>query len=262
MASCLQKSSVGYQYVNCCYRNLGTTRDLMVAELMTAQHCYCCYCMRDLSYVNPRARTIEHIIPDNADIENFNEYMNLKLPELARNWLVHKNSVKGRVNAKVPPYPHDVAFDNFVLSCDGCFPQDDGEHLCCNNRRGSQFVYPLYFIADIENKLIFSPDGKVKPVKMDATQAIIFFQAISALQLNVKILRYIRRLWHLLSPVGLKQLEDCRRNKDQRTNILRNALFKSADPEQLDEDNEILRRFMKDSYWDLFLSYHWFYGRI
>lgn len=250
-----------YHYQNVDYvGSFGTShaKDDMLRLALTNQENYCCYCMRDLHMQNQRT-TLEHIIPQSCNAEKFNSYTEKNVAHLTTDDVVRTGDFTNVENETVPPRPHTVTFENLVASCDGTFPDKNGTSQCCNNRRGEHDVYPMFYIAGVEDEISYMQDGTMQP-NAQCMHQDEYRQTIANVRLNCQNLKDIRRLWHLFGNEELATLIDCLNDKNRRNLLLTQVLYQ--DERFAEQDVLIQIKFMKDAYWQTFLLYHWFYHKV
>lgn len=143
---------------------------------LVEQNNKCCYCLKEITIDDI---SIEHIIPQNISIDDFNTY--LVVPELTEN-VIHKNTFD-RNTQKIPPqrYPHDLGYNNLIASC------KSSTH--CNNKRGNASISPFIYDDEMIQSISYEPTGSVFTTLAE----------IDALKLNNDFLKMIRRLWHLIA---------------------------------------------------------------
>lgn len=142
--------------------------------------------------------TLEHIIPKSlTSSKDMDPYFKRGHPNLTEAVLRTTTEFNDAyIQTPIPPYPHDVAYDNISLSCDGSFRPDVRNGACCNNKRGDQTVNPVYLYPDIERTINFLPNGIMSPDKTSP-----FFEdtvnLIIKTDLNCSQLKEIRRILFL-----------------------------------------------------------------
>jgi hypothetical protein len=154
-----------------------------------------------------------------------------------------------------PPYPHLVAYNNLVASCDGAF--DDGtQQLSCNHQRGNRMVLPLFYWSGVLDWIKYTPNGEaISVAKGDMKKNME--QLIDRAGLNCNMLKDIRRLWYVLKNEALADLYNCTNDERLRELILSKSLFKNAN--NVDSDYRILEKFRKQNYWIKLMGYTYFY---
>lgn len=250
-----------YHYQNVDYDGtFGDTgaKDAMTRLALDSQENFCCYCMRDLHVQNQEV-TLEHIIPQSSDVAKFNYYIGLNVPPLTANNVMRTSDFTGVQNIHVPPRPHTVTFENLVASCDGTFPDKTGSSQCCNNKRGQEKVYPMFYVVTVADEIVYTQDGSMQPATQSAHQDE-YRNTIQKARLNCTNLQDIRRLWHLFAGEPMGNLVSCLADKDLRWVLLMQVLY--HDIRLMEQDARIQTKFMKDDYWKTFLMYHWFHQKI
>ena len=229
-------------------------------------HSYCCYCMRRLYYGSDGHAnnvTLEHIVPNNISESQWAEE---KDKYLAYRFL-NGSHVQVCCGGKLPeediskitsiPHPHFIAYHNISASCDGSFfeIQDEQDNAidgnCCNLRRKSGFVPPLYFDCDIEQKIQYDKKGNVVYDKEEFGSTL--FDA-EHLNLMCDLLCCIRRLWYRVSQseYSVQDIQDALSDSDLRTDILDDVL-------SLADNKKMAFFYDSERAWSLFFEYSWFY---
>ncbi|MBR3413115.1 MAG: hypothetical protein IKG81_10560 [Bacteroidales bacterium] len=212
----------------------------------------CCYCMRTIK-ANDTHSTLEHVIPNKTpDAKTYSTYYDVP-SELVKdeNVMVFKEVFIRRHKKTSPPFPHNVAYENLVASCDGSLPKGSKNHLCCNNPRGDEYMPPFIFMKNIHQEFKYRPTTgyvvwKDNPHVSSRERMSVVNQRLN---LNDAILRMIRMLWYYLA---LNQM-DCR-----LTNAQRRMVIDSFRPHCPPLDKEMLQNFMDDDYWSLLEEYQYF----
>ncbi|MBR1800058.1 MAG: hypothetical protein IJ767_00975 [Bacteroidaceae bacterium] len=250
----------------------GAYRKRMTTILLENQNGYCCYCMRKIKTAqneldSDEVVTREHIIPrgfSHGDIAKVQSYYQLS-PELAPGQVLLTDdfeSVNHDQSADFPPYPHKVAYNNLVASCNGTFPYVRNEKqgkpkICCNEARLEEDAYPIYFIDGIETMIDYLENGDMQAkctVEPDLQKKIT--DVIDNAHLTCDPLRDIRRLWFILSHVPKKDIYSCR-TEAQRDELLSKMLYKT---EFFNERAITLHEsFKKSAFWETFMLYDYFY---
>lgn len=135
------------RYVNLSYGDL--PKQALYEGLTEEQHGFCCYCMRSLTVKNEKTVkegetvtkkknvTLEHVIPHKLKITAMEELARYQAYAPLHKTLVELTDPKRPITTKITeaPYPHFIAYENLVASCDGKFPNKKSS-ICCNNKRG------------------------------------------------------------------------------------------------------------------------------
>jgi hypothetical protein len=202
--------------------------------------------MRNLE--NGERVTFEHIIPQKAKDETRDYYKSA--PNLSVDEVVLTSVFSHTENASYPPYPHTVAYNNLVASCNGTF-SDGTSALCCNNRRGDLTAYPIYYFADASSKIKYLPDGVAISIDCDP----LVSDMIDHTGLNCGMLKDIRYMWCKLHDVSEDELARCSASAEERKKLLLSIMFN----DKKDPSNLIIK-FEKDEYWAKLMNYKFFYG--
>lgn len=213
---------------------------------------HCCYCMRTLS-VSGGHSTLEHVIPNKVPDQNaYNSYFNVpSLLESDRHVMVFRDVFQNRHKGIAPPFPHTIAYENLVASCDGSIPKGSTQHICCNNCRGDQYIPPFMFMRNISQEFVYkSQTGRVIWKGNSFINKRECMRVVTdVLNLNCNCLRIIRMIWFHLAGKGL----DCNLSKDEKTRVIDTI---SAQCNEMDRD--VLWNFKNDNYWSLLSEYKYF----
>lgn len=244
------------RYMNVDYAGTFTPyRKKLAGILMENQQRFCCYCMRKL---NGKERvTLEHIIPQTASPAELSYYQSIK--ELSLREVVLTCDFVRSNNQNFPPYPHTVAYNNLVASCDGTFPdrQSPFSSCCCNEKRGSKRAFPIYYLPNVESDILeYLPNGQVM-AKIGTGWYQQTYDTIGSTKLNCKALVDIRKLWYLLRTVDYQSICDCR-EEEKRKYLLAKILFDGNFNAK--EGWTLYEKFVKIEYWRTFMLYYWFYN--
>ncbi|MCF0199096.1 MAG: hypothetical protein HUK02_07200 [Bacteroidaceae bacterium] len=230
-------------------RHTKTLRELKDI-LLDEQQGLCCYCMRDLSSLPDGEKTVEHVIVNHPDSEE--EY---------KRYLGHGSQLDeaDMISAAEfldkqlppPPYPHSVAYENLLISCNGRCHIGVNAAFTCNNKRVHTFVCPLPLMPDVEREMVYSSNGFVTWARETNTDPDRM--ATEVLGLNHDVLRMIRRLWCKMSNMGTDV--DDRDHEAIILETLADLLTEGADDATL----QLLFMFRGDSwYWTLLKQFHYF----
>lgn len=214
---------------------------------------HCCYCMRTISASGTHS-TLEHVIPNKTpDQKEYNRYYSVPSNlEKDEHVMVFKEVFLSRHKASAPPFPHNVAYENLVASCDGCLPKGSLQHICCNNPRGDHYIPPFMFMSNIHDEFVYKAESglviwKSNPHldRRERTRVVN-----NELNLNCDILRMIRRIWCFLAENDL----DCVLPQEERRRII--DTLRPRFP--LGNDRELIQNFVQDQYWLLLEDYRYF----
>lgn len=229
-------------------------------------HSYCCYCMRRLYYGNVSHAnnvTLEHIIPNNISERQWSEekdsYVAYAFLDDNRVQVCCGGKLHEEETPKIahPPHPHFVAYHNISASCDGSFFEiRDGQEEatngnCCNLKRRSLFVPPVYFVQNIEEKIQYDKKGNI--VYDKEVFGSTLFDA-EHLNLMCDLLCSIRRLWYKVSQsaYSVQNIENALSDHHLRTDILDDVL-------SLADNKKMAFFYDNEKAWSLFIEYSWFY---
>jgi hypothetical protein len=240
-----------------------TTYNTLKRQLLNENSGRCCYCMRS---IDERNTTLEHIIPNKTeDYVQYDKYRNYYPRELWGKMIFSKDFL---ANPRWPfrAFPHTVAYENLIPSCNGKFARsvsedihaaDDRTSKCCNNKRSDEFVIPFVLNQHMVDELKYKPNGLVvwpvtdSTIRGDERKKLLeeHKKTIDALDLNCPELVAIRRIWFFLTSNG----EDCVVADRER------VVFTLTEDKYLAPDeNAMLLNFWNDNYWCLLEEYRYF----
>ena len=226
------------QYVNLTYESFNSRelKDLLLSE----QGRRCCYCLKCLS---DKESTIEHIIPNKvADPASFSDYD--EFGEISTNvfvWMENKRFVK----INTPPFPHIIAYENLVVSCNGYIPYE-GNAKCCNNKRGMKTIIPLFYIPNVKEEFQYDEKGIIVCHEK-------YYDTIQILGLENHTLQLFRRCWlNLPANYGIKDVYRANTDGMLRKEIVDDMDFVKV---SLSDRTTILNQI----YWNTFKNYCYFY---
>ena len=167
---CWNESARSYSGLN--YDDVDKTS--IISHIVGEQDGLCCYCMRNLHVKaegnHRKNTTLEHVIPHKIreqewlrDRDGYRMFPLLKENHIAVCYGGMLNNAS--IECEMPPFPHFIAYDNLVASCDGQTLNEIGEEIpqhCCNNKRGNSYVEPLYFHAHISSEVSYDNRGHVQ----------------------------------------------------------------------------------------------------
>lgn len=238
----------------------------MVDILMRDQKERCCYCLRKLQ-PSPAANTdakisIEHIVPHSfthADYAKFAEYKSFthNLDEV-----VLTDDFESMDPQTIPPYPHTVAYENMVVSCNGTFPavREGGRansQICCNHKRGAERALPVYFLNDIANHIVYLNTGDVQ-ANASSPQCSAVDEVIKHADLGCDSLCVIRKIWYELSALDLSNIIQCD-TEDKREKLLTEAFNNTLAMTDPIATADLIEKFKKQDYWETLMLYDAFY---
>lgn len=255
-----------------CTANGGIFRKRLTNILLENQEGYCCYCMRKIKTAqmeqdSDEVVTREHIIPrafSQKDLTKLTTYYQ-QCPELSKDQVILTDEfeeITHNQSDDLPPYPHKIAYNNLVASCNGTFPykrNDRGnkQKICCNEERHDNDAFPIYFIRNIADMIDYLDNGDIHPkctVAPDIQQKIE--DVIENTKLACNELKDIRRLWFILSHIPKERVYSCK-TVAQRNKLFSETLYKA---EFFEERNVYLHeKFQKSDFWETFMLYDYFY---
>ncbi len=235
------------RYINLDYSEFGESKSRIVALTRKEQSDFCCYCMRRITDQNI---TLEHVIPNKIrSKENYQEEVEkYQIFEILLDNVSVWEDQDFQKEQSTPPFPHFIAYQNLVASCNGVLIDKNGakleRHQCCNNRRENDFVIPFFFMSDIAQRISYSKEGDI--IFEDE-----FKDTIKSLNLNDGTLKLLRKAWNLLGEnISENEIEAGKDDFDKRFEIL----------DEADIDQMIKNTLLSDIYWTLFCEYKWFYS--
>lgn len=252
--------------------NGGSYRKRLTNILLSNQSGYCCYCMRKIKTAqneidSDEVVTREHIIPRGftiADSVKVSSYYQLS-PELSPINVIITDEFEDPShdqNNDLPPFPHKVAYNNLVASCNGTFPyvrnaKGSKQKICCNEKRYEEDVFPIYFFRNIEEMIDYCTNGDIQAkVSVSSEIQSKINDVIANTNLDCDPLKDIRRLWFILSHVSKERIINCR-TENQRNALFSDILYRT---EFFTPNTPQLHTcFIKDVFWETFLLYDYFY---
>lgn len=218
----------------------------------------CCYCMRRLETADDV--DLEHIIPQSTRNVDVNYYRSA--PGLSEGDIVLTKDYIRAHNQERPPYPHTVAYNNLVASCYGTFPKMMGdeaelcdESICCNNVRKNYDAYPIYYIENVSDLIIYHKWGNLYE-NPDSPMHEKVRDVIVHAKLKCETLQSIRQLWYVLRNYPIEQIYECQDDGIKRKGLLAEALDNSdLSPMRI---GKLMSQFEKQEYWKTFMLYDWF----
>lgn len=249
-----------------CSADGGHYRQSMVNLLRDAQNSMCCYCLRKLKThqnfnISDQTITIEHIIPDSFtaadDVAYYRSAPNLSAQEVEMTDVYECADYVQRSGI----HPHKVAFNNFVLSCKGTFPdvrnRNNGKaSICCNEKRGNREAFPVYFLSSVADYVDYLVNGDVQAVVGSPEEAHVK-TLIENTNLQCDALRDIRHLWYILKNEPMDRIVGGNADKSKREKLLSDKLFDGSIA--IERAMDLFDKFIGDENWETFMLYHAFY---
>jgi len=224
--------------------NKATLRGYCLAE----QGYVCCYCSREIE--NSSKTQLEHLIPRARETnqEILDRYFGYS-PILSQNIVLHSDFAASTEMQTTPPFPHHIAYQNIVASCNGKTFKFSEDFTCCNHNRGNDFVPPFNLMPD---SIRYEKDGTIY-----YTHDEIDNRFIKPLNLNKEILKRIRRIWFLFanSEVTEDELNNAKNAEiiiEVMTLHLEINRFKSP------SDRNIIDSFKTVDNWNTLMNYRYF----
>ena len=229
------------RYVNLNYESFDCLD--MVTLTKTEQSSLCCYCMRTLT---ERNTTLEHIIPNKTKKQEvFDKYMDV---DILRDNVISWTKDHFQTKQNTPPFPHFIAYQNLVASCNGELPTENLSkiilHQCCNNRRSDNYIYPLFYLKNINEEISYSKDG-------DILYDDQYKKTIEVLNLNQNTLKLMRKAWFQIGiEYTVKDVEYAIANQIKRSEIL----------DDIDIELNLKMTLKTELYWKFLFQYNWFFN--
>ena len=170
--------------------------------------------------------------------------------------IILRENFEEQINPLFPPFPHNVAYNNLVLSCLGTFPDENrpASNMCCNIKRQEKYAFPAYYFPDIQQYISYKTDGTII-VEIAAPFYEDIHNLVCSTKLFIRPLNEIRRLWYELRHTNYRDIYSCR-NTDERRELLSSKLISMT----LEDKKKFISKYIKDDYWKTFMLYHKFYS--
>lgn len=248
----------GHCYVNLHYDTVDKTE--LIGHLVDEQDGFCCYCMRRL-HISAESNhnknvSLEHIIPHNISAEDWvkdkAEYR--RYPILTKNTVVCPKGVVENPYKKLgmPPFPHFLAYDNLVASCDGQTLDEYARvmsHHCCNIKRGCNFVEPLFFHENVESEITYDNRGNLQ-----CPEEYVPYLDKRGVNVMCNFLNMVRQFWKRIadSEYTVAQVYEAENNDSLRKDIIDDVFTYDYTGHWL--------FLTEQSKWCIYSDYAWFYG--
>jgi hypothetical protein len=223
-----------------------TYRQDLTQYILAENNDRCCYCMRQLKpnkVSNRYPVTLEHVITrECVSAQDYKKYFQMPSDLAKEDRMIWANQFRSRHNPPFPPYPHTVAYENLIPSCEGRLANRSIE--CCNLKRGNHFLQPLNFRPAIHEEVVYHTDGSMEWTE----DPELIIPTVVILGLDCLTLRAIRSIWYYLASHQLA-LETA-----DRSEVLYSIILETEDHEL----TEMLMNFEKDTYWNLLADYSYF----
>lgn len=236
---------IGIGYDDGAFRK-ATIRGYCLAE----QGNVCCYCSKEID--NSSNTQLEHIIPRAKEtLESYFVYS----PILSQNIVLQSFFAKSTERKTTPPFPHHIAYQNIVASCNGITFNSSEDFTCCNRNREDYFIPPYNLVP---NNIVYLNDGTIYST-IDTTyeEKGIQYDCITRLNLNKQTLKNIRRMWFLFANSDVTENELINANNENRIlEVI--TLHIEASPFKLPSDRNVIDSFKTLYTWDILLKYRYF----
>lgn len=230
--------------------------------LMEEQEGRCCYCMRTLT---PHELNIEHVVPKglsgNRGVSEYEQYAAcapaIKDYVMVADQFAQKSFATQADIDNEKRMPHITAEANLLAACNGKWGKPE-TGCCCNNGRKDSFVVPLMLMEECHNRVDYDENGLVSVLPQEPTLKTIIEE------LNDETFMQVRQVWYKISGSSYS-LDDVRAANGyvERVMILKTAFDVANFEDDLPEDFKKFARLegnlQSTLYWDLLLSYDWFY---
>lgn len=207
----------------------------------------CCYCCREID--NNRHTELEHIIPRAVnDIATLQQYFNFS-NVLSQNIILQNTFSAANTQQATPPFPHHIAYQNIVASCNGKTTNTSEDTTCCNRKRGNEFLPPFNLMV---NSIEYLKDGTVFFIN-----DVFNNTYISHLNLNKTLLKNIRRTWFLFASSDV--IEDLLLQDSSIDDIKELfSIYIDTNPLKTFADSNIMDSFKTEGNWNILLKYKYF----
>ena len=234
-------------YINIDFDSINKTEYKI--NCLSEQQYVCCYCSREIE--NTPQTELEHIIPKSINtIDSLQRYLDLS-PILLNNIILQQDFRKSTEEQNTPPFPHHIAYQNIVASCNGKIKYTSENITCCNRKREDTFIPPFNLMP---NSIKYLNDGTIY---YDYDE--IDNRFINSLNLNKDLLKKIRRIWFLftasdVTPNELLQITTLEQIKEIITlHIDINPLKEAA-------DRTTIHSFKNEVSWKMLMNYKYFFN--
>lgn len=248
-----------------CSANGRSFRKRLVNVLLSNQQKKCCYCLRKLKINkvdgDDELVTLEHIIPRGFESGAAKLAYYQRCSTIDSTKVQLTDEFESAAVQTLPPYPHKVAYNNIVASCNGTFPNELSSRggkskLCCNETRHEDDAYPVYFLPNIAGMVEYSSNGDIN-AKSGSGYETEISTLISNVKLQCKSLVDIRQLWFELHGCSYREIYGCKTQSD-RDYLFSRVLYISSTIEAK-RASELHTKFMVQENWDTFMLYNEFY---
>lgn len=220
--------------------------------LLKEQRGFCCYCMRKIPFQDV---TLEHVMPHHIkndtskkdEIKYYSKFGRLKRKHV---YYCSDADIPSSPKLRTPPYPHCIAYENLVASCNGKVFDNGKEYglhksKCCNNFRGNEKIIPLFFIPRVAEIISYEIDGTLTYIEK-------YHPTISSLNLMHPTLIFIRKVWAkiVINNISLSLVNKALIDDKVREEII----------EDIDIDKSERNTLKAGVYWKLLIEFYWFYG--
>lgn len=201
--------------------------------------------------------TLEHIVPQVIDTNKLQYYDTEQLRTVGgEKEIVLTREFTHKINPSYPPYPHTVSYKNLVASCTGTFPSKGTSNCCCNNIRGNEEAFPVYYLQNPEDYVEYTITGNIFAKESRIKDKVSIM--ISHVKLNTQSLVDIRQMWYLLRNETMADLESCATDIEKRNLILSKVLYVPT----IDSNRRkiMLRKFVIANEWETLMLYDIFHS--
>lgn len=248
-----------------CSANGRSFRKRLVNILLDNQQRRCCYCLRKLKINkvdgDDELVTLEHIIPRGFESGAAKLAYYQRCSTIDSTKVLLTDEFESSAVQTLPPYPHKVAYNNIVASCNGTFPNElssrgGKSRICCNEARIEKDAYPVYFLPNIADMVVYSSNGDIN-AKSGSGYETEITTLISSVKLQCQSLLDIRQLWFELHRCNYREIYSCK-TESEREYLFSRVLYVSSTigPERA---SELHTKFKVQENWDTFMLYNEFY---
>lgn len=232
--------------------------------LIEEQDNFCCYCMRRIRMhdeENGKHRknmTLEHVIPHKISQEEWDKDKERyrKIPQFNVDNLdvcIGGNITNPYKKFGMPPYPHFLAYDNLVASCNGQTLDESLNivpHHCCNNMRGKNYIEPLYFHSNVSSEIMYDGRGHIQC----SEEYVPYLQEETGINIMSSFLNDVRLFWKKIadSDYTVEQVFKAEDDYDLRINIIDDIFTTDPTGHWL--------FLLEQRFWCIYSEYDWFYS--
>jgi hypothetical protein len=235
------------RYINIDYDSINKTEYKI--NCLSEQQYVCCYCSREIE--NTPQTELEHIIPRSIHTpDSLQRYLDFS-PILLNNIILQEDFRKSTEEQNTPPFPHHIAYQNIVASCNGKIKDTSENITCCNRKREDTFIPPFNLMP---KSIKYLKDGSIYYENDEIDNRFI-----NSLNLNKVLLKKIRRIWFLFTASGVT-LDDLLKinTLEQIKEII--TLHIDINPLKTVADSTSIHSFKNEANWKMLMNYKYFFN--